>query len=39
MVELSERDLDAPAVVAGGEIVDIEYTDDGKVMLIGENDG
>lgn len=38
IAELQERDLEAPIEVAGGEIVDINYTDDGKLKLIGEND-
>lgn len=38
IVELQERDLEMPVEVAGGEIVSIEYTDDGKLLLVGEDD-
>lgn len=40
ITELQERDLEAPVVLSdGSEITDIVYTDDGQLMLIGENDG
>jgi hypothetical protein len=38
IAELEERDLEMPVEVAGGEIVDIEYTDNGKLRLIGEDE-
>lgn len=39
IAELQERDLETPIVLADGkEIIDIVYTDDGRLMLIGEND-
>lgn len=39
IAELEERDLDIPIVLEDGRnIVDIDYTDDGQLMLIGEND-
>jgi len=36
--ELQERDSEMPVEVTGGEIVGIEYTDDGKLLLIGDDD-
>ena len=39
IAELQERDLEMPVEIAGkGEIVSIEYTDDGKLLLIGGSD-
>ena len=36
--ELDEYDQEAPAKIKGmGDIADIEITNDGKVLLIGEN--
>lgn len=38
IVELEERDREAPAKIKGmGDIIDIESTDDGEVLIIGEN--
>ena len=37
IVELQERDLEMPVLVTGdGEIVDINYNDDGVLVLMGE---
>lgn len=39
IAELQERDLEMPVEIAGeGEIVNIEYTDNGKLQLIGDGD-
>ncbi len=38
IVELEERDREAPAKIKGlGDTIDIETTDDGNVLIIGEN--
>ena len=38
IVELEERDREAPAKIKGiGDIIDIESTDNGEVLIIGEN--
>lgn len=40
IAELSERDLETPVTLEDGrEIVDIEYTEDGRLVLIGEDNG
>ena len=38
IVELEERDREAPAKIKGiGDIIDIESTDNGEVLIIGES--
>jgi hypothetical protein len=39
IVELEELDQEAPCKVHGGNIVEIETTDDNNVLISGEYDG
>lgn len=39
IAELQERDPEIPVVVTGdGEIIEIEYTDNGTLILLGEHE-